>query len=174
MVKATDLSAKAIQLSDKFDENFWELALTLRTLRDMDMEQFRHTITSTGVALRKAYYLVEIAETFEPLNIPPSRLRKIGWTKLQLIARSVTKQNMKSLLQQAEDNTVRGLKLLLAGEKPQNNSHCVMMYFTPKDYALFADVLKDHGATVEGRGIQNKEGAMVSLLKASRSKTATK
>ena len=170
MAKATDLAAKAVTLSEKFEENFWELALTLRTLRDTDMQTFRDTLTNTGVALRKGYYLVEVAETFEPLNILPSRLRKIGWTKLQLIAKTITKQNAKTMLAMAEENTVRELKRLLAGEKPGNNSHCVMMYFSPKDYALVADVLREHGAKVEGRSIQNKEEALVSALKLLRSK----
>ena len=170
MVKAPDLYDKAVRLSEKFEENFWELALTLRTLRDVNLDKFRECILTTGIGLRKAYYLVEVAEAIEPLNILPARLRKIGWTKLQLIAKPITKQNAKQMLGWAEEHTVRDLKKVLAGEKPENNSHCVMMYFSPEDYDLFADVLKEHGATVEGRSIANKEEALMHLLKQARGK----
>ena len=165
MVKATDLYNKAVALSEKFDEHFLELAKTLRTLRDVDLKKFRDCVQNSGIGLRKAYYMVEIDKTFEHLNVLPSRLRNIGWTKLMLIAKQINKQNAKQLLKWAEDNTAMDLKQLIKGEKPEGNAHCIMLYFSEKDYAEFAKVLQQHGGEISGRTIANKEQALMNVIK---------
>ena len=174
MAKADDLYKKAVSLSDEFDLHFMELAKTLRTLQEVDMGQFRDCIMNTGIGLRKAYYLVDIDKTFETLKIAPSRLRKIGWTKLMLIAKQINKQNAKQLLQWAEDNTAVALKRLLKGEKVEDNSHCVMLYFSPKQFEEFAKVLAAHGGEVSGRSIANKEEALMNVIKLAKNLPAKK
>jgi len=75
-----DLYDKALDLSKDFDDNFLDLAKTLRQLLDRDQEMFRDVWTKTNLGRRKAYYLVEVSRTFDSLPVGRARLKKIGWT----------------------------------------------------------------------------------------------
>lgn len=56
---------------------------------------------------------------FDPLPIPRSRLRKIGWTKLQLIGKHVETDNLEELLTLAESVKAKELERRLREEKPE-------------------------------------------------------
>ena len=159
---------KAMGLSNEVEDNFLELGKSLRQLMDRDPDLFQQFIRKSNLGRRKAYYLVEVSRIFDPLPIPRARLRKIGWTKLQLIARHVTPNNLDVLLQLAEDSAARQLERRMRGEKPLGNAHCVLMYFSPKDYAELEDVLVKHGGVRSGRGIQNKEEAVLRMVHATK------
>jgi len=156
---------KAMGLSKEAEDNFLELGKSLRQLMDRDPDLFRQIIQKSKLGRRKAYYLVEVSRIFEPLPVPRSRLRKIGWTKLQLIAKHVTPNNLDVLLQLAEDSAAKELERRMRGEKPLGNAHCVLMYFSPKDYAELEDALVKHGGVRSGRGIQNKVEALIRLVR---------
>ena len=159
---------KAMGLSNEVEDNFLELGKSLRQLMDRDPDLFQQFIQKSNLGRRKAYYLVEVSRIFDPLPIPRARLRKIGWTKLQLIARHVTPNNLDVLLQLAEDSAARQLERRMRGEKPLGNAHCVLMYFSPKDYAELEDALVKHGGVRSGRGIQNKEEAVLRMVHATK------
>jgi hypothetical protein len=165
MNKSEKLALKAKELADEFDEHFLDLGKTLRLLQEVDLEQFRKVIQTSGIGMRKAYYLVELDRNLRPLNIPVVRLRAIGWTKLMLVSSKINKQNMKSMLEAAEKYTARQLKAFLNGDKPEANSHCVMLYFNPVEFEEFAEELKLHGAKIEGGSIANKEQALLKALR---------
>jgi hypothetical protein len=156
---------KAMGLSKEVEDNFLELGKSLRQLMDRDPDLFHQIIQKSNLGRRKAYYLVEVSRIFEPLPVPRSRLRKIGWTKLQLIAKHVNPNNLDVLLQLAEDSAAKELERRMRGEKPLGNAHCVLMYFSPKDYAELEDALVKHGGVRSGRGIQNKEEALIRLVR---------
>ena len=84
-----DLYDKAKYLSGDVQDNFLELGRSLRQLLDRDPELFKKIVQKTKLGRRKAYCLVEVSRIFDPLTVPRSRLRKIGWTKLQLIGKHV-------------------------------------------------------------------------------------
>ena len=156
---------KAMGLSKQVEDNFLELGKSLRQLMDRDPDLFRQIIQKSNLGRRKAYYLAEVSRIFDPLPIPRVRLRKIGWTKLQLIAKHVTPNNLDVLLQLAEDSAAKELERRMHGEKPLGNAHCVLMYFSPKGYAELEDALVKHGGVRSGRGIQNKEEALIRLVR---------
>jgi hypothetical protein len=156
---------KATDLSSDVEDNFLELGKTLRQLMDRDPDLFHQIIQKSNLGRRKAYYLVEVSRIFDALPIPRARLRKIGWTKLQLIAKHVTPKNLDVLLQLAEDSAAKELERAMRGEKPLGNAHCVLMYFSPKDYAELEEALVKHGGVRSGRGIQNKEEALIRLVR---------
>ena len=156
--KANDLYEKAIELSKRFDERFLDLASTLRQLRDVDPHLFRLCVENSHISLRKAYYLLEVAETFEKLHVPEKRLMAIGWTKLQVIAGHVTKQNVGTLLKLAETENTRDLKAMMKGETAKTRPHCVLMYFTEDQYAEFVDAVLEFGGAKSGRGLVGKGG----------------
>jgi hypothetical protein len=103
-------------------------------LYDRDPNLFRQLAAKSNMGLRNAYDLVEVGRTFEPLAIPRDQLRKIGWPKLQLIAKHVTPNTLDALLHLAEENTVKDLERHMLGKKPLGNAHCVLKYFSPKQY----------------------------------------
>lgn len=133
MTEGTDeLYAKALELSANIPDNFMELGRALAQLYDLDPELFRRLASTSNMGRRRAYYLVEVSRTFEPLATPCDRLRKIGWPKLQLIAQHVTPNTWEAVLRLAEDMTAKDLERHMRRKKPLGNAHCVLMYFSPK------------------------------------------
>jgi hypothetical protein len=63
----------------------------------------------------------------------------MGWTKLQIIGQRVTKDNVEKLVGLAEQLKTKQLERKMQGqeprEKPPSRVHCVLMYFSPKQYA---------------------------------------
>lgn len=156
---------KAMSLSKDLEDNFLELGKSLRRLQDHDPELFHQFVASANFGRRKAYYLVEVSRIFDPLTVPRAKLRKIGWTKLQLIGKHVTPNNLDALLHLAEECNAKELERLMRGEKPLGNARCVLMYFSPKQYDELEDALVQHGGVRRGRGVENKEVAMISIVR---------
>jgi hypothetical protein len=166
MALSTDaLYEKSLDLAKDVDDNFLDLARSLRQLLDRDPDLFRRVMDRTGLGSRKAYYLVNIDKWFGGLPVGKARLKNIGWTKLQIIGPQVTPHNLDEMLELAENNTAAQLKSLMKGETPLNNAHCVLMYFSPKQYDELETVLLANGGTKQGRGILGKEEALLKALK---------
>jgi cell division protein FtsI/penicillin-binding protein 2 len=147
MTEDTDaLYEKALELSDNVPDNFVGLGRALSQLYDLDPELFRKLAAKSNMGLRKAYDLVEISRTLEPLTIRRDRLRKIGWPKLQLIAKHVTPNALDALLQLAEDMTAKDLERHVRREKPLGNAHCVLRYFSPKSYEQLEETHLSNGS----------------------------
>lgn len=66
---------------------------------------------------RKAMNFVEIGEKVSSLGLPKSRLEKIGWSKLRILASILTKDNMEEWLSQAEEITYRELDEVVRKER---------------------------------------------------------
>jgi len=56
------------------------------------------------------------------------------------------------------------LKRILKHEPPLPNAHCVVLYFSPGDFALFSKVILAHGGGKAARGLFNKEAALIAAL----------
>ena len=79
------------------------------------------------------------------------------------------------MLELAETNSSKALERQLRGEKPLGNSHCVLMYFSPKDFEELEEALVEHGATrlAARRGsMQGKEQAIMHLIRSQKEKPA--
>ena len=159
--------------SQALEENFLDLGKSLRQLLDRDPDMFKKVVDATDLGTRKAYYLVNISNWFDPLAVSKKRLLAIGWTKLEKIGKHVTKQNVDELLTLAETSNVKQLEAHMRGETPPTNAACVLMYFDQKNYKLLEDVLVQHGGGKRsGRGIENKEEALVRVLRKFKKLTA--
>jgi hypothetical protein len=162
--KANKLYGKAIELSKRFDERFLELARTLRDLKTIAPDLFGLCVENSRISLRKAYYLLEVVDTFEKLHVSEKRLQAIGWTKLAVIAKHVTKGNVKEALKLAENASTRDLKAWVNGEWPEEKPHCVLMYMTAAQYTAFTDALLTFGAKRGRRGLVDKEKALTEFI----------
>jgi hypothetical protein len=165
-VNLDDLYDRAFDQATHVDQTFLELGESLRRLHNRDKDLYQKLVERSGLGTRKAYYLLEISRRLERIpGIPKSRLRALGWTKLATIAKQLTPKNVEKLLTLAENNSVRDLEALARGERPKgDNTHCVQMYFTPGQYEIFASRILENGAYRSGRGILNKEEALIKIL----------
>ena len=166
MLSTDDLYDKALALSSDVDDNFLELARALRQLHHRDPDLFKQLIDKADFKRRKAYYLVNISRWFDGMAIGKSRLRKLGWTKLQIIGPHIHEGNAEELVELAEKNTAARLQALMKGEKPPANTHCVLMYFSTKDFEIVADALVKYGGVRTSRGVLNKEKALLRFIEA--------
>ena len=115
--------------------------------------------------MRKAYYLAEIDRRFRKLGVDRTRLRKIGWTKVQMIGRHVNNTNLDNLLLLAEKHAAYELNALLRGEQPHPETRCAVLYFTPEQYETFEKAVLANGGVKSGRGLLGKEEALIKALK---------
>jgi hypothetical protein len=160
-----ELYDRALALSSDVEDTFLELGRSLRQLMDRDPGLFQQIVKKGRLGRRKAYYLVEVSRKFESLPINRARLKKIGWTKLQIIGQHVTKDNVEELVSLAEQLNTKQLGRTMQGDDPLGNAHCVLMYFDPNQYTEFEEALLKNGAERSGRGIVGKEEALIKALR---------
>jgi hypothetical protein len=163
-ISIEELYDRALALSSDAEDKFLDLGRSLRQLLDRDPALFQQVVKKR-LGRRTAYYLVEVSRKFEPLPISRARLKKIGWTKLQIIGQHVTKDNVEELVGLVEQLKTKQLERKMQGGELPSDAHCVLMYFSPMQYAEFEEALLKNGAERSGRGIVGKEGALISALR---------
>jgi hypothetical protein len=159
-----DLFNEALQLASGFDQNFVDLARTLRQLQDQDADLFARVLAARNMRPRKAYYLIEIDRRLSGLAIPKARLAKIGWTKLQLVAKFLLPENYEHFLSLAEQHTVRQLKVILEGGVPAMVPMIATFMLSPDDFGRLSTALLKHGARKDGATIAGKEQALMKIV----------
>src|SRR4051812_9526625 len=171
---ATSLFQDALALAANPDTNFLQLGRYLVDLRGMSPGHFQNFIKQSGLNRRRVYYLAKIAEQLGELekrgtHLDPSQLRRIGWTKLQVIASRLTPSDAAKQLQIAEQHTARELMVRMRGEKPAPKEHAILLRFTPEQYQMFEEAILQNGGTrkPKGRGLLNKEEALIKALQQS-------
>jgi hypothetical protein len=73
-----------------------------------------------------------------------------------------------SALDLAQRNTARDLaSILQGGEQMLEPRHSVLLYFTPRQYAVYAKAWLTHGAhkSKKGKGLVGQENAVVAIAK---------
>jgi hypothetical protein len=152
-------------LAKKSDDGFLQLGRALRSLQEIDSQAFADAAVAAKIGRRRAYYLASISRAFDGLAIPDARLNDLGWTKLQIIAPSVSAANVSDLVALAEQCTAHELESYVK-ELPDEGDHCVLLRMSEADHALFVLAMTAHGAVKSGRGLAGKQDAFRSLLKA--------
>jgi hypothetical protein len=155
---------KAELSADWVGDGFLLAAKRLREIQDKSPEDFRLVAKILKIDYRKALYLAQIDRTFRDLGVDRNTLTAVGWTKLQVLCGCVTKDNCHQLLEVAVNANVHDLKRISKNELPLPKAHCVLLYFSDTDYALFTKVILAHGATKYARGIVDKESALIKAL----------
>src|SRR5262249_27624053 len=157
------LKRKLHVLTAERHDLFLELGECLERLHvAMPTPQFMQLVKSRGLGRRKTYYLIETARKLRPHMRYRARLKKLGWTKCQLIAAQLPQADFGELLEIAEDGSVQDLKAY--GRRSTITQHrCVLLYFTPEQYRQYERALLKFGATRQGRGLANKEAATLRM-----------
>jgi hypothetical protein len=169
-MKPSAIRAKVVTLAGRRTNNFWELGNALLMLRDTSRYtgDFKRTVKSAGLNLRQAYYLCEIVDQLRSFARYKERFEAIGWTKTQVIARGLNKQNLteRLALAEAKGNSTRKLPALIKKENPPSEVRRVVLYFSPKDYGVFERAVLQHGGSTARRGnLVDKELALIALIK---------
>jgi hypothetical protein len=163
MEDTSDTFKKVQELSGAIDENFLELAKALRTLQDTDNEEFLRAVKNSGLGKRKAYYLVSIDRTFSTIPVPKLRLKKIGWTKLNLLTAAINKQNYAEMLKAAESYTAKELEDFLAGRPVEEKKKSFLTRLDDAAYSALGEAFLRVGGIKAGRGWKNKRAALTAL-----------
>ena len=168
-----NLAEQVKTLSPRMDEEFLELGTVLDQLQHEDPTVYRDAVKASGLGSRKVYYLLDIARAFRGLDVEKDQLIRVGWTKLGMLAKKVNPHNVDKLLAEAEQLTVRQLADLLRGDQPEADTRTMMLTFAASDYSLLDIALRKHGAQRSGRGLVDKELAILNLVKMVNAQTTT-
>lgn len=164
MIKIPAVYTRALKLAQQSDNHFIELARLLLQIQEDHPKMLRGWVKRSGLSRRKAYYLIEIAKAFMPFKLPDDRLVAIGWTKLGLLAAHVDADNVHELLTLAETSTAQELREVLRDGESAGQTRCVLLYLSLGDYALFDKALRRNGASKSGRGLVDKEKALMRII----------
>ena len=113
---------RAVRLSARANDTFPELARCLANLYAQEPSFLPKFVTKSGMGKRKAYYLIDLGQRLKGIGVSDDRLRRVGWTKMQVCARHLTRANASDLLKQAEETSAEGLKIIVRGEPPQGQN----------------------------------------------------
>jgi hypothetical protein len=168
-MKPSAIRAKVITLAARRTDNFWELGNALLMLRDGTRftGDFKKTVEMAGLNLRQAYYLCEIVDHLRSFVRYKERFEAIGWTKTQIIARGLNKQNLKERLEWAEakGSSTRKLQSLMKGETPSSDARRLVLYLTKKQYGVFERAVVQNGGSIAPRkNLVDKELALMALI----------
>lgn len=108
--------------------------------------------------------MAEVNRAFSEFDIDEIRLSRIGWTKLQLIAKHINHENGKELLTIAEMSLAHDVALMMRGEKPVKGTRVITLYLKARQYKIFSQVILAHGGSKSGSGLVNKETALIAAL----------
>lgn len=160
------LQAEILKLAKK-PNHFFDLAVRLRDLRDLDPAAFRSLHQDNVIQRRRAYELARIAEAFDGSGISAERLEAIGWTKLAILARHGMKpMAIESYIDLAERASVHMLQAQLATRNDATNTRVVLLRLTPNQYEAYRVCMIAHGAqkAAKGKGLVGQEEALMSLI----------
>jgi hypothetical protein len=160
---------KAEELATRKNAAPVELAEALWEAEQREPGGLRSLSESTGLGLRRAYYLLGIWDRFAHLHMPKWLLVDVGWTKLALVAKHSPPGMERSWLDLAQRNTVKELEtaFLHGGQRDGPKAHSILLRLTPSQYKVFSAVLPKYGAKPpkKGKGLVNKELALTRALR---------
>jgi hypothetical protein len=157
-------SSKTELINALIDDDFLAAAQLLREIQDETPDAFVTAAKIAGVGRRKAYALVQINRCFAALNVEPTLLRRIGWSKLQTLCQHITVDNHQQLLSLAQSVCAHELSAILRDPTYSAGKHCVVLYLSSKQYDVFQHAVLAHGGKKSPRGLTYKEMALVQAL----------
>lgn len=127
LTKAKALSS-AQDLIDTIDSNFFELGGVLSLIKNNQwydgldsagepFKNFADYVKETfDFKVRKADYLIEIYESLVTKSIPWDKVKDLKWTKLSILAKLLTPENVDEWVAKAMPLTVAQLQMILKGD----------------------------------------------------------
>lgn len=141
-----------------------ETARFLRKVRVEHPDEFRSIAKKLKIGIRKAYHLAQIDEALSDMDIPAERVKRLGWTKLSLLAAHGQSDTIDELLDVAESCTAHELKMYISKGGFDPEGRTVVLHFDKEQYALLDQALRAKGAEPHSRGPLGKETALMRLV----------
>lgn len=165
MSKIAKTMKEAVRLSARPNDTFPELARCLADLYVQDPSFLPKFVTKSGMGKRKAYYLIELGQRLKGIGVSDARLRRVGWTKMQVCAGHLTRANVRDMLKQAEDTSAEGLKVIVRGECPRGKIHRVLLNFNSAEFRELKVAILANGGRPSSRGMAAKEAAIINIVR---------
>jgi len=164
MTNSSPETSKTELITALIEYDFLAAAQLLRGIQDKTPEAFATAAKFAGIGLRKAYALAQIDRCFSVLNVERKLLCNIGWSKLQILCQHITLDNHQKLLSLAQNVCAHELSAILRDATYSAGKHCVVLYFSSKQYDVFQHAVLAHGGKKSSRGLTYKEMALVQAL----------
>ena len=154
---------RIVRLKNRLDECYYELGGLLREIfhqqyyLELGYDHFKDYLQETlEFGARKAFYLMAIWEKVNELNIPPKKLRRIGWTKIKEVVRVATPEDLTVWLGRAEQLTTQELQALIRGNNDEEAAKPFTVYFYQAQREVFERALELAGLMTgsESKGFQ--------------------
>ena len=166
------LKKQALALAVKPTKSFHAFARALWAAHSQD-RGFMHEVEKVaGIKRRSLFYLLNVGEFLDEYDVSEEQAERIGWTKLQIIARyagnqpsRISQRAMKGKLGLAARTPAHALPAALeAGNKhPCDPLHSILLRIPASQYADVEAALIACGAKRSGRGLVGKEAALVNM-----------
>ena len=174
------LKQQALALASRPSKSFHAFARALWAVHRGDPSFLHEVERVSGLKRRALFYLSNVGAFLHGYDISGEQAERIGWTKLQIIARYVRQQEKESkgrkpagkrieaILHIARHTTVHALpEALRAGNTETGEPLRSVLLRLPADhYGEIEAALLAWGAKKRGRGLVDKEKALLELVRA--------
>lgn len=154
-----------IILSSRFGETFIDIAEIVWEIKQADPEQFKLLWRTTPLGRRRTYALARIGRLLQDYDLDRTRVARLGWSKVEMIAAKLTPKSMNALLVLAEGHNARDLRRVLRGEKALRPK-LLVFELTAVQYDVVTRTLIAFGAKKRSGGLVDKEPALHKALAA--------
>ncbi len=168
--EAARIRSKVLEYACAPTIHFYDLALAILDLRECDPDELAALPKKSGLSRRKLYYLLAVGLLVAGWCIDKAEAEKIGWTKLQILARhlqyrevNVTPENVRRHIELAKHTKTRCYaEALLTGVAEPKTA--AVFNLPPKLLSQLNEALLAFGAKQDYRGFRGKEAALGRIL----------
>jgi hypothetical protein len=166
------LKQEALALAVKPTKSFHAFALALCAAHGEDRAFLHEVEQVAGIKRRALFYLLNVGKLLNDHDVSEEQAERIGWTKLQIIARYVanrprrlSQRAMKAKLEIAARTSAHALPAALeAQDAPSKGAlRSILLRLPAEQYVDVEAALIACGAERKRRGLIRKEAALVQL-----------
>jgi len=166
------LKQQVLALAVKPTKSFHAFARALCAAHDEDRAFLHEVERVAGIKRRALFYLLNVGKLLDAYDVSEEHAERIGWTKLQIIARyaanrprKLSQRAMKAKLEIAAQTSAHVLPAALEAQDAQSHGslRSILLRIPDEQYADVEAALIACGAERKGRGLIGKEAALVRL-----------
>lgn len=169
---AARLKQLAVALAKKSTKSFHAFSSALWMAHSNNPTVMHEVARVAGIKRRALFYLSDVGGFLTEHNITEDQAERIGWTKIQIVARHIRRDTKvgKRLIQRyltiAEHTTAHRLPAALKNQDADRTvaSRTVLLRIPADAYPALENALLAHGAEKQGRGLVGKEVAIMALV----------
>lgn len=122
-----------------------------------------HQLECSGLSTRSLRYAIKLVPYIEAAGLTDTQVEEVGVTKIYRMMEVLPPEEVVAWIDTAKTMTVAELGAALAGTYGVVGS--MLFKFSPEDQRLVHTALLRYGGNLRGRGVANKEDAMLRMVK---------